>query len=174
MSRDCLSSTPKRTTMKLAAGWGLVSALLVLRVQADVPAEELSENQNKMVLLVMKKFHEKDLKNRYRMTSIVKAKEELYNARIFVNVEFLMKQTSCRKHDWSQPDCKVVKNARTYNCFGCFKFEYDSHSVLSKVEECILARHLSAGRQTLRNYRCKEVENVGKMHPGTYSTFSKH
>ncbi|XP_040211306.1 retinoic acid receptor responder protein 2-like [Rana temporaria] len=160
--------------MNLAAGWGLVSALLVLRVQADVPAEELSENQNQMVRLVMEKFHEKDLMNRYRMTSVVKAEEEVYNARIFVNVEFLVKQTSCRKHDWSKPDCKVVKNARTYNCFGCYKFEYDSHSVISKVEECILTRHLRAGRQTLRKYRCKEVENAGKMHPGMYSTFSRH
>ncbi|XP_040211302.1 retinoic acid receptor responder protein 2-like [Rana temporaria] len=156
--------------MNLAAGWGLVSALLVLRVQADVLTEELSDNQNQMVRLVMEKFHQRDLQNAYRMTSVVKA-EEVYNSGIFVNVEFLVKQTSCRKHDWSKPDCKVVKNARTYNCFGCYKFEYDAHSVISKVEECILTRNLRAGRQNQRNDLCKEVEKKDpeRTIPGVYS-----
>ncbi|XP_073488643.1 retinoic acid receptor responder protein 2-like isoform X2 [Aquarana catesbeiana] len=156
--------------MKLVAGWGLVSALLVLRVQADVPAEELSEIQNKVVRLVMEKFHQRDIQSAYRMTSIVKAKQ-VYNSGIFVNVEFLVKQTSCHKHDWSKPDCKAVKNPRTYNCFGCYKFEYDSHAVISKVDECILTRNLKAGRQTQRNDLCKEVEEKepGRTNPGVYS-----
>ncbi|XP_077349758.1 retinoic acid receptor responder protein 2-like [Lithobates pipiens] len=160
--------------MKLAVGWGLVSALLVLRVQADVLAEELSEIQNKMVRLVMEKFHQRDIPSAYRMTSIVKAKE-VYNSGIFVNVEFLVKQTSCRKHDWSKTDCKTVKNARTYNCFGCYKFEYSSHSVISKVEECILPRNLNAGRQTQRNDLCKEVEEKepARTIPGVYSFLKK-
>ncbi|XP_040211300.1 retinoic acid receptor responder protein 2-like [Rana temporaria] len=160
--------------MKLAAGWGLVSALLVLRVQADVTTEELSEIQNQTIQLVMEKLHQRDLPNGYRMTSIVKSVEELYSAGIFVNVEFLMKETSCRKHDWSKPDCKVVKNAKTYSCFGCFKFEYDSHTVISQVEECILLRHLNPGRKTRRNTLCKEVEmKVTGKTIGVYSFLRK-
>ncbi|CAI9619413.1 unnamed protein product [Staurois parvus] len=156
--------------MTLAVGWGLLSALLVLRVLGDVPAGELSEIQSKTIQLVMEKFHQRDLQSGYRMTSIVKAAEK-YNSGIFVNVEFLVKQTSCRKHDWSKLDCKAGKNARSYNCFGCYKFEYDSHVVISQVEECILPRHLNEGRQARRNDLCKEVEmkDSGKTNVGKYS-----
>ncbi|XP_077349751.1 retinoic acid receptor responder protein 2-like [Lithobates pipiens] len=161
--------------MKLVVGWGLLSALLVLRVQADVPAEELTELQNKTIRLVMERLHQRDLPSGYKMASIVKAAEELYSAGIFVNVEFLVKQTSCRKHDWSKPDCKAVKNAKTYSCFGCFKFEYDSYNVISQAEECILLRHLHEGRKARRNDLCKEVEMkvTGKTIPGVYSFLKK-
>ncbi|XP_072269540.1 retinoic acid receptor responder protein 2-like [Pyxicephalus adspersus] len=129
--------------MNLVAGWSLLSALLVLGVQGEVPAGELSEIQNKTIQLVMEKFHQRDLSNGYRMTSVVKAVEELYVAGLFVNVEFLVKQTSCHKHHWTKPECQPTKNAKTYNCFGCFKFEHESHTVFSHVEECVLPRHLN-------------------------------
>lgn len=154
--------------MILSIGWGLVSALLVLGVQGEVPAGELSEIQNKVIRLVMEKFHQRDLINGYKMASVLKAAEASYLAGMFVHVEFLVKQTSCQKNDWGKSHCQPIKNAKTYNCFGCFKFEYDSHVVLSHVEECVLQRHLQKERQTRRHNLCKEVEmkdtgkNVGK------------
>ncbi|DBA13469.1 TPA: hypothetical protein GDO54_018522 [Pyxicephalus adspersus] len=161
--------------MNLVAGWSLLSALLVLGVQGEVPAGELSEIQNKTIQLVMEKFHQRDLSNGYRMTSVVKAVEELYVAGLFVNVEFLVKQTSCHKHHWTKPECQPTKNAKTYNCFGCFKFEHESHTVFSHVEECVLPRHLNQGRQARRNDLCKEVErrDNGKKSVGKYSFLRK-
>ncbi|KAM5157037.1 retinoic acid receptor responder protein 2 isoform 1-T2 [Mantella aurantiaca] len=152
--------------------WAVLSALLLLLgVQGDVPGEELSEVQNKVIQKVMETFHQRKIPNAFRMTSIEKANEELYVGGIFVSVEFLVRQTLCLRNDWKKADCQPAKNAKIYNCFGCYKLEYDSHSVISHVEECIQQRYLDKGRKARRNDLCNDVEKKdnGKKNVGRYS-----
>ncbi|KAM3929471.1 retinoic acid receptor responder protein 2-like [Leptodactylus fuscus] len=157
--------------MKTAAiAWGIVSALLVVSTESQSTTEELSEIQNKALKMIMEYFHKKDhIKNGFKVTELKKAIEIDYRTGIFVNLEFALKQTICHKNLWSKPDCELVKNGRTFNCFGCYKFYYDSHKVLSQLIECVREHQVDQRRTENRNRSCKEVElKQGELKPGTY------
>ncbi|XP_063780714.1 retinoic acid receptor responder protein 2 isoform X1 [Pseudophryne corroboree] len=151
--------------------WGLVSALLVLAAEGAVHVDGLSEIQNKAVRLVMEDFHTKDhLKNGFKFSSLVRKEETEYAAGIFVNVEFTVKQTTCPKHHWMKSDCEYNQKGYVFNCFACFKFEYETHKVLSQVIDCVRPRFVQ-GRGNQRNKTCTEVamKTAGTRIVGSYS-----
>ncbi|XP_068094346.1 retinoic acid receptor responder protein 2 [Hyperolius riggenbachi] len=167
------SHSLERIAMGLAAGmWGLVSALLVLGVWGSISLQELPGVQQKAAKLMMEDFHKKDLKNSFRFTSVIKATEEESTTGMFVNMELLLKQTVCRKHLWKSSNCQIAANPVTFNCFACFKFEYQSLEVISQFISCIPEKKLTSAQKQTRENKCEEVSqkaNVKSRFPGVYS-----
>ncbi|XP_063780715.1 retinoic acid receptor responder protein 2 isoform X2 [Pseudophryne corroboree] len=66
----------------------------------------------------------------------------------------------------------LVRKEETYvfNCFACFKFEYETHKVLSQVIDCVRPRFVQ-GRGNQRNKTCTEVamKTAGTRIVGSYS-----
>ncbi|XP_075070405.1 retinoic acid receptor responder protein 2 [Mixophyes fleayi] len=156
--------------MKTAARtWWIISVLLVLAAEGDVPLDKLTEIQNKAVRLVMENFHNKDnLKNGFKLSSVLEAGQIEYGSGIFVNLEFTIQQTTCQKHQWTQSDCEFTRNKIKFNCFSCFKFDYEDE-VQSQVIDCARP-HFVKDRVAQRKKTCREVEmkNAGKI-IGSYS-----
>ncbi|KAM9306052.1 retinoic acid receptor responder protein 2-like, partial [Gastrophryne carolinensis] len=141
-------------------------------IARSIPVEELSEVQNKAVKLVMEHLHKRDyLKNGFKLASVVTAAQEEYLSGIFVRVEFIVKQTTCHRDHWGRTDCAITKNPNSFNCFGCYKFEYETHQVISQAKECILPKYMNAERTGKRSSNCREVElkDNGKRLIGTFS-----
>ncbi|XP_053322053.1 retinoic acid receptor responder protein 2 [Spea bombifrons] len=157
--------------------WGAVAAVaavLAMAVEAQIPEKELTSMQRRAVHSVMREFHARDyINNGFHATSFQRANQMEFPAGIFVRVEFTMKQTDCRKHQWMEPKCKTPKNPRVYNCFTCFKFEFNSHQVISELKDCIPQRSVTPERTRKRETSCKEVQDrneTGELRlPGAFS-----
>ncbi|XP_063306939.1 retinoic acid receptor responder protein 2 [Pelobates fuscus] len=153
---------------------GMVCVLLSLSVYAEIPKNELTDRQTQAVNIVMEHFHKREhIQNAFNVFSITKATETEFSAGSFVHLQFTLKPTTCRKHQWKQPDCKITKDPRSFHCLACFKFQYGSHQVMSEVKDCVLQRHLSAERKQKWTESCSEVkrkdEPPGLILPGVYS-----
>ncbi|KAM4687538.1 retinoic acid receptor responder protein 2-like isoform 2-T2 [Discoglossus pictus] len=151
----------------------LVSVVLVLAVDGQVPVEELSAVQTKALTLVLEEFHNKKyVDSGFKVATLLEATETDYSAGIYVNLHFTAKQTTCTKENWRNTDCKVTKTGRTSNCFACFKFEYESHKTLSQLVDCLPQRHWKADRDEKRRESCKEVARSMEKGLGLPGSFS--
>ncbi|XP_053568903.1 retinoic acid receptor responder protein 2 [Bombina bombina] len=143
----------------------MISTALALAVNAQIAVEDLSAVQDKVLTLVMQDFHSKDnIKNGFKLTSLLEETELDFSAGKFVHLNFTAKQTACKRDNWKSDNCKVIKTGRTFSCFSCFKLEHGSHKVISKFVDCIPERHLIEERNERRRKYCKEVE--GKKEQG--------
>ncbi|XP_069816677.1 retinoic acid receptor responder protein 2-like [Dendropsophus ebraccatus] len=157
--------------MKTAAiTWGILSALLVLSTEGEDITDNFSETQRKALDLTMEHFHKKDhVKSRFKVSDVLSATEIDYSSGVFVNLEFVLKQTNCRKSNWSKTDCETLKTGRTINCFSCHKFSYNSNKILSELVECVKADHVDQKRSESRKKFCKQVElKTGPEKPGSF------
>ncbi|KAG9472740.1 retinoic acid receptor responder protein 2-like [Eleutherodactylus coqui] len=154
----------------VAITWWIISALIVVRSEGEITSD-FSENQNKSLQLILEHFHNKDhIKNGFKVSDILKSIEVDYSSGVFVNLEFALKQTTCHKTHRTKTDCELVKNGRTFNCFACFKFSYNSPKILSQLIDCVNILQVDSKRTNRRNQSCKEVElKKGSEKVGSYS-----
>lgn len=155
-----------------AVSWGLLSALLVLSVRGDVP-EEMSNIQSKAVQLVMENLHKKNnIRNGFRMTSVLQESEQELDDGLFVNLEIVLKQTKCLKEQWMDPECKPTRDGKSYNCVGCFKFDFGEQKARSRYIQCVPPSR--AAQEKIINTRRENCNSVKKpkQKPPVYSVGS--
>ncbi|KAM5156667.1 retinoic acid receptor responder protein 2-like [Mantella aurantiaca] len=153
--------------------WGLISALLVLSTQGEVPAQEMSNLQSKALRLVMENLHKKNnIRNVFRLTSILQESEEELDDGLFVSLEIEVKQTKCHKDQLMNPNCNITRDGKSYSCVGCFKFDFRGQKVRSKFIHCIPPNRSTQEKNiNMRRENCKNLKKP-KHQPSVYNVGS--
>ncbi|KAM4687544.1 retinoic acid receptor responder protein 2-like [Discoglossus pictus] len=150
----------------------LISVVFLVSVAGQVRVKGLTYLQNRGANLVLEDLHSKEnTKSAYRLVSISQRIERDYSAGKFVQLQFLVKQTNCKKENWKDVKCRILRSGRTEDCFACFKFQNKSNMVLSQHISCLHHPSGNLEQDTARIQACKDMEqNNEPVHlPGTFS-----
>lgn len=157
---------------RLSVPFWIISTLFSLGVCAQIPKEKLTERQRQAISIVMEDFHRRDLHHGFHLQRVSEAEETDFPMGVFVQLEFTLRPTSCKKHQWKESGCVPTNSPRLFNCFSCFKFEYETHNVLSDLKDCVLTKFVTPERTADRKEKCKAVKHKkedGLLLPGSFS-----
>ncbi|XP_006887347.1 PREDICTED: retinoic acid receptor responder protein 2 [Elephantulus edwardii] len=138
---------------------------------------KLSEAQHRGLQVALAEFHQHSpLQWAFRETSVDKAEDTPFPAGIFVRLEFKLQQTSCRKKDWKNPECKVKPNGRKRKCLACLKLGSEDR-VLGRMVYCPIMTQSLRKPKMHQDDMCTHVERAGEdphsyYFPGQFA-FSK-
>nr|XP_033787919.1 retinoic acid receptor responder protein 2-like [Geotrypetes seraphini] len=159
--------------MKRALAAFYLGFAVAIMLAAGVEEEELTDVQKKVLDLSLQEYHEKEhVMNAFKVSSVQSATETVFSQGTFVQLQLLLKQTTCKKSHWQRKDCKILRRPRKLNCITCYKIEEDSLEVVSSYMDCIPEALLQPIREEGRKEKCKEVKEAsesGLSLPGTFS-----
>ncbi|KAM4687539.1 retinoic acid receptor responder protein 2-like [Discoglossus pictus] len=137
----------------------LISVVLVVSVEDQIQVRGLTYLQNKGANLVLEDLHSKEnTKRAYKIQSISQNTEQDYFGEKFVQLQFLVKQTNCKKENWKDVKCRTLRNGRTEDCFACFVFQSNSNMVLSQHISCLHHPSVNLEQDTARRLACQDIE----------------
>ncbi|XP_053465199.1 retinoic acid receptor responder protein 2 [Nycticebus coucang] len=141
----------------LALGLGAVGAGMA----------ELRGVQRRGLQVALEEFHKHPpVQWAFRETSVDSAVDTPFPAGTFVRLEFKLQQTSCRKKDWKNPECKVKPNGRKRKCLACVKLSSED-KVLGRMVHCPIQTQVQRELVEHQETQCLRVERAGE-NPHSY------
>ncbi|XP_032339081.1 retinoic acid receptor responder protein 2 isoform X4 [Camelus ferus] len=93
--------------------WQLLLPLALWLGAMGLGRAELTEAQHRGLQVALEEFHKHPpVQWAFQKTSMDSAMDMPLSAGTFVRLEFKLQQTSCRKKDWKNAECKVKPNGQ--------------------------------------------------------------
>ncbi|XP_044535407.1 retinoic acid receptor responder protein 2 [Gracilinanus agilis] len=142
--------------------------------------DELSVPQQRGLQVALEKFHNHPpVQWAFKEIGVDTASDTSFPGGTFVRLEFGLQQTSCRKKDWRNTECKVKPNGRKRNCLACIKFD-SKDRILKQMIHCPIGPPWSQrDPEGQQETQCTQVERAGEephsyYFPGTYAFSRSH
>ncbi|XP_053569671.1 retinoic acid receptor responder protein 2 isoform X1 [Bombina bombina] len=147
--------------------------LIPMAFVLSVGSQRLTDLQKRALTSAVEDFHRKvNINNAYKPSPILKVQEMDLSDGKFVQLQFHMKQTGCKKQDRNKKNCRILRSGSAENCFACYVFQNGSNRDWIKQREyidCLPEASLTLDQEGVRTQACKNLQEE-KIHLiGVYS-----
>ncbi|XP_053119329.1 retinoic acid receptor responder protein 2 [Hemicordylus capensis] len=131
--------------------------------------------QQKALHLVLNYFHSRpNVQLAFTEQAVAEATETALPGGTFVQLEFDIAQTSCRKHQRMTQNCPVKPGGRRQKCLACFKFNASNpENILDKSWRCLSLQNpifqVAKRNQEQECRMVKDANEEGHYHPGVFA-----
>ncbi|XP_053569672.1 retinoic acid receptor responder protein 2 isoform X2 [Bombina bombina] len=135
--------------------------LIPMAFVLSVGSQRLTDLQKRALTSAVEDFHRKvNINNAYKPSPILKVQEMDLSDGKFVQLQFHMKQTGCKKQDRNKKNCRILRSGNGSNRDWIKQREYI---------DCLPEASLTLDQEGVRTQACKNLQEE-KIHLiGVYS-----